>query len=204
MNGYGHLLLCPLCQEIYTHPVLLPCQHSLCYGCARAQILSSDNINHIRPIETGSKCASDTSNFSTLPSLFSCRNFNNIARDVGNVSPAPTLASTRIRTVSSRYGESPTLQCYNETFSQNSICDTDESDVSMLIAPTECLQIEVNIEQSDNLLALVVSAQIFIKFGFVCSAQKAIAPKVLYQRRFLLCLKKLHLNRIFFLLLSTR
>nr|XP_009858032.2 E3 ubiquitin-protein ligase Trim36 isoform X1 [Ciona intestinalis] len=42
MVNYGHLLTCPLCDELFTHPVLLPCQHSLCYGCARAQILSDD------------------------------------------------------------------------------------------------------------------------------------------------------------------
>uniref|UniRef100_H2ZLC1 Zinc finger RING-type eukaryotic domain-containing protein n=1 Tax=Ciona savignyi TaxID=51511 RepID=H2ZLC1_CIOSA len=42
MVNYGHLLTCPLCDELFTHPVLLPCQHSMCYGCARAQILSDD------------------------------------------------------------------------------------------------------------------------------------------------------------------
>jgi len=39
MENYGHLLTCPLCHELFTHPVLLPCHHSMCYGCARAQLV---------------------------------------------------------------------------------------------------------------------------------------------------------------------
>lgn len=42
MENYGHLLLCPVCKEIITHPVLLPCQHSVCYGCARSQIIAAE------------------------------------------------------------------------------------------------------------------------------------------------------------------
>ncbi|XP_076822645.1 tripartite motif-containing protein 67-like isoform X2 [Clavelina lepadiformis] len=54
MRAYGHLLCCPLCEELFTHPVLLPCQHSLCYGCARAQLLSSEGNDEIADMLTSS------------------------------------------------------------------------------------------------------------------------------------------------------
>nr|XP_039265166.1 LOW QUALITY PROTEIN: uncharacterized protein LOC120340848 [Styela clava] len=42
VEKYGSLLLCPVCNQLLTHPVLLPCQHSVCYGCARSQILATE------------------------------------------------------------------------------------------------------------------------------------------------------------------
>ncbi|XP_075035728.1 E3 ubiquitin-protein ligase TRIM36 isoform X2 [Mixophyes fleayi] len=32
-------LLCPSCKELYTHPLILPCQHSICHKCVKELLL---------------------------------------------------------------------------------------------------------------------------------------------------------------------
>ncbi|XP_043566870.1 E3 ubiquitin-protein ligase TRIM36 isoform X6 [Chiloscyllium plagiosum] len=36
-------LICPCCKELFTHPLILPCQHSVCHKCAKELLLSRDD-----------------------------------------------------------------------------------------------------------------------------------------------------------------
>ncbi|XP_067839073.1 E3 ubiquitin-protein ligase TRIM36 isoform X2 [Heptranchias perlo] len=38
-------LICPSCKELFTHPLILPCQHSVCHKCAKELLLSRDDAN---------------------------------------------------------------------------------------------------------------------------------------------------------------
>jgi tripartite motif-containing protein 36 len=50
-------LICPACKELFTHPLILPCQHSVCHKCVKELLLSlDDSFNDV---------ASDSSNQSS-------------------------------------------------------------------------------------------------------------------------------------------
>ncbi|XP_069887592.1 E3 ubiquitin-protein ligase TRIM36 isoform X3 [Dipodomys merriami] len=51
-------LICPACKELFSHPLILPCQHSVCHKCVKELLLSSmdDSFNDV---------ASDVSNQSS-------------------------------------------------------------------------------------------------------------------------------------------
>lgn len=50
-------LICPACKELFTHPLILPCQHSVCHKCVKELLLSlDDSFNDV---------ASDNSNQSS-------------------------------------------------------------------------------------------------------------------------------------------
>ncbi|XP_048450876.1 E3 ubiquitin-protein ligase TRIM36 [Rhincodon typus] len=36
-------LICPCCKELFTHPLILPCQHSVCHKCAKELLLFRDD-----------------------------------------------------------------------------------------------------------------------------------------------------------------
>ncbi|XP_041042528.1 E3 ubiquitin-protein ligase TRIM36 isoform X2 [Carcharodon carcharias] len=36
-------LICPCCKELFTHPLILPCQHSVCHKCAKELLLSRED-----------------------------------------------------------------------------------------------------------------------------------------------------------------
>eukprot|EP00062_Callorhinchus_milii_P012380 gi/632959356/ref/XP_007895574.1/ PREDICTED: E3 ubiquitin-protein ligase TRIM36 isoform X1 [Callorhinchus milii] len=36
-------LICPSCKELFTHPLILPCQHSVCHKCAKELLLSRED-----------------------------------------------------------------------------------------------------------------------------------------------------------------
>uniref|UniRef100_UPI00398EC86E E3 ubiquitin-protein ligase TRIM36 isoform X3 n=1 Tax=Pristiophorus japonicus TaxID=55135 RepID=UPI00398EC86E len=38
-------LICPSCKELFTHPLILPCQHSVCHKCAKELLLSREEAN---------------------------------------------------------------------------------------------------------------------------------------------------------------
>ncbi|XP_069787242.1 E3 ubiquitin-protein ligase TRIM36 isoform X1 [Narcine bancroftii] len=38
-------LICPSCKELFTHPLILPCQHSVCHKCAKELLLSREVAN---------------------------------------------------------------------------------------------------------------------------------------------------------------
>lgn len=35
MKNIERELICPICKELFTHPLILPCQHSICHKCVR-------------------------------------------------------------------------------------------------------------------------------------------------------------------------
>ncbi|XP_034152482.1 E3 ubiquitin-protein ligase TRIM36 isoform X3 [Esox lucius] len=46
-------LICPICKELFTHPLILPCQHSVCHKCVRELLL----LNHDDSFDAGSECS---------------------------------------------------------------------------------------------------------------------------------------------------
>ncbi|XP_023692487.1 E3 ubiquitin-protein ligase TRIM36 isoform X3 [Paramormyrops kingsleyae] len=59
-------LICPICKELFTHPLILPCQHSVCHKCVKELLL----INHEDSISTdaGSESSNPGSPRSRVPS----------------------------------------------------------------------------------------------------------------------------------------
>uniref|UniRef100_A0A3B4AWZ4 RING-type domain-containing protein n=1 Tax=Periophthalmus magnuspinnatus TaxID=409849 RepID=A0A3B4AWZ4_9GOBI len=46
-------LICPICKELFTHPLILPCQHSVCHKCVRELLM----LNHDDSFDAGSECS---------------------------------------------------------------------------------------------------------------------------------------------------
>nr|XP_020458127.1 E3 ubiquitin-protein ligase TRIM36 isoform X1 [Monopterus albus] len=46
-------LLCPICKELFTHPLILPCQHSICHKCVKELLMQ----NHEDSFDAGSECS---------------------------------------------------------------------------------------------------------------------------------------------------
>ncbi|XP_032831684.1 E3 ubiquitin-protein ligase Trim36-like [Petromyzon marinus] len=42
MKNLERELLCPVCEELFTHPIILPCQHSVCHRCAKELLCSRE------------------------------------------------------------------------------------------------------------------------------------------------------------------
>ena len=41
-------LICPACKELFTHPLILPCQHSICHKCVKELLLMlDDSLNDV-------------------------------------------------------------------------------------------------------------------------------------------------------------
>ncbi|XP_076859599.1 E3 ubiquitin-protein ligase TRIM36 isoform X5 [Brachyhypopomus gauderio] len=59
-------LICPICKELFTHPLILPCQHSVCHKCVKELLL----VNHEDSYSTdaGSECSNPGSPRSRVPS----------------------------------------------------------------------------------------------------------------------------------------
>ncbi|KAI1900235.1 hypothetical protein AGOR_G00047910 [Albula goreensis] len=59
-------LICPICKELFTHPLILPCQHSVCHKCVKELLL----LNHEDSLSTdaGSECSLPGSPRSRVPS----------------------------------------------------------------------------------------------------------------------------------------
>ncbi|XP_026855532.2 E3 ubiquitin-protein ligase TRIM36 isoform X1 [Electrophorus electricus] len=59
-------LICPICKELFTHPLILPCQHSVCHKCVKELLL----VNHEDSFSTdaGSECSNPGSPRSRVPS----------------------------------------------------------------------------------------------------------------------------------------
>ncbi|XP_049642857.1 E3 ubiquitin-protein ligase TRIM36 [Suncus etruscus] len=57
MKNIERELVCPACKELFTHPLILPCQHSICHKCVKELLLTlDDSFNDV---------GSDTSNQSS-------------------------------------------------------------------------------------------------------------------------------------------
>lgn len=35
IKGIERELICPACKELFTHPLILPCQHNICHKCVK-------------------------------------------------------------------------------------------------------------------------------------------------------------------------
>lgn len=35
IKGIERELICPACKELFTHPLILPCQHNVCHKCVK-------------------------------------------------------------------------------------------------------------------------------------------------------------------------
>uniref|UniRef100_A0A8C2WLM1 Tripartite motif containing 36 n=1 Tax=Cyclopterus lumpus TaxID=8103 RepID=A0A8C2WLM1_CYCLU len=57
-------LICPICKELFTHPLILPCQHSVCHKCIRELLM----LNHEDSFDAGSECSLPGSPRSRVPS----------------------------------------------------------------------------------------------------------------------------------------
>ncbi|XP_068167678.1 E3 ubiquitin-protein ligase TRIM36 isoform X4 [Antennarius striatus] len=57
-------LICPICKELFTHPLILPCQHSICHKCVRDLLM----LNHEDSFDAGSECSLPGSPRSRVPS----------------------------------------------------------------------------------------------------------------------------------------
>ncbi|XP_008334534.1 E3 ubiquitin-protein ligase TRIM36 isoform X1 [Cynoglossus semilaevis] len=57
-------LICPICKELFTHPLILPCQHSICHKCVRELLM----LNHEDSFDAGSECSLPSSPRSRVPS----------------------------------------------------------------------------------------------------------------------------------------
>uniref|UniRef100_A0A674NSZ8 Tripartite motif containing 36 n=1 Tax=Takifugu rubripes TaxID=31033 RepID=A0A674NSZ8_TAKRU len=57
-------LICPSCKELFTHPLILPCQHSICHKCVRELLM----ITHEDSFDAGSECSLPGSPRSRVPS----------------------------------------------------------------------------------------------------------------------------------------
>ncbi|XP_051980909.1 E3 ubiquitin-protein ligase TRIM36-like [Xyrauchen texanus] len=66
MRNIERELICPICKELFTHPLILPCQHSVCHKCVKDVLLP----NHEDSFSTdaGSECSNPASPRSRVPS----------------------------------------------------------------------------------------------------------------------------------------
>ncbi|XP_051508620.1 E3 ubiquitin-protein ligase TRIM36-like isoform X2 [Myxocyprinus asiaticus] len=66
MKNIERELICPICKELFTHPLILPCQHSVCHKCVKDVLLP----NHEDSFSTdaGSESSNPGSPRSRVPS----------------------------------------------------------------------------------------------------------------------------------------
>ncbi|XP_061673975.1 E3 ubiquitin-protein ligase TRIM36 [Syngnathoides biaculeatus] len=57
-------LICPICKELFTHPLILPCQHSVCHKCVRELLM----LNYDDSLDGGSESSLPGSPRSRVPS----------------------------------------------------------------------------------------------------------------------------------------
>lgn len=58
-------LICPICKELFTHPLILPCQHSVCHKCVKDFLLNNEDSFST---DGGSECSNPGSPRSRVPS----------------------------------------------------------------------------------------------------------------------------------------
>lgn len=58
IKGIERELICPACKELFTHPLILPCQHNVCHKCVKEILFAfedsfadggSESSNHSSP-----------------------------------------------------------------------------------------------------------------------------------------------------------
>uniref|UniRef100_A0A7N6B7E3 RING-type E3 ubiquitin transferase n=1 Tax=Anabas testudineus TaxID=64144 RepID=A0A7N6B7E3_ANATE len=79
-------LICPICKELFTHPLILPCQHSICHKCVRELLM----LNHEDSFDAGSECSMPGSPRSRVPSPSMERLDRLVRSGGGSVTPRVT------------------------------------------------------------------------------------------------------------------
>lgn len=59
-------LICPICKELFTHPLILPCQHSVCHKCVKELLMLNQDDSF--STDAGSECSNPGSPRSRVPS----------------------------------------------------------------------------------------------------------------------------------------
>lgn len=59
-------LICPICKELFTHPLILPCQHSVCHKCVKELLMLNQDDSF--GTDAGSECSNPGSPRSRVPS----------------------------------------------------------------------------------------------------------------------------------------
>ncbi|XP_069043357.1 E3 ubiquitin-protein ligase TRIM36 isoform X2 [Lepisosteus oculatus] len=65
MKNIERELICPVCKELFTHPLILPCQHSVCHKCVKELLLLTHEDSFT---DGGSECSTPGSPRSRVPS----------------------------------------------------------------------------------------------------------------------------------------
>ena len=77
MDNLERELICPLCKDYFTTPLLLPCQHNVCHRCAKDQVMgliASNGLNghsHSHPNSPRSSTPSSPRTISPAESIVS-------------------------------------------------------------------------------------------------------------------------------------
>ena len=79
-------LICPICKELFTHPLILPCQHSVCHKCVRELLM----LNHEDSFDAGSECSMPGSPRSRVPSP-SMERLDRLVRSGGSRGKEPEI-----------------------------------------------------------------------------------------------------------------
>ncbi|KAK2899253.1 hypothetical protein Q8A67_010671 [Cirrhinus molitorella] len=66
MKNIERELICPICKELFTHPLILPCQHSVCHKCVKELLLPNHDDSF--STDAGSESSNPGSPRSRVPS----------------------------------------------------------------------------------------------------------------------------------------
>ncbi|XP_059360368.1 E3 ubiquitin-protein ligase TRIM36-like isoform X1 [Carassius carassius] len=66
MKSIERELICPVCKELFSQPLVLPCQHSVCHRCVRELLMP--NHDDSQSTDAGSECSNPGSPRSRVPS----------------------------------------------------------------------------------------------------------------------------------------
>ncbi|XP_067270727.1 E3 ubiquitin-protein ligase TRIM36 isoform X2 [Pseudorasbora parva] len=66
MKNIERELICPICKELFTHPLILPCQHSICHKCVRELLMPNHDDSF--STDAGSECSNPGSPRARVPS----------------------------------------------------------------------------------------------------------------------------------------
>lgn len=84
-------LICPICKELFTHPLILPCQHSVCHKCVKELLM----LNHEDSFDAGSECSLPGSPRSRVPSP-SMERLDRLVRSGGSQGKEPKLVNLKV------------------------------------------------------------------------------------------------------------
>ncbi|TRY64813.1 hypothetical protein DNTS_004413 [Danionella cerebrum] len=65
MRNIERELLCPVCKELFTHPLVLPCQHSVCHRCVKELLMPGSEEPDNTPTHSLMYCRSGSGDMYT-------------------------------------------------------------------------------------------------------------------------------------------